>query len=108
MQSPGIEIEHEVITHFLFSRVSCLMEENVTDERVSIDEQVAKCRMARLTSLEDHVGKLLLLRKADYNLQSARAEAEVARERTRLASGESGSFESGAMVSLGGGGGSGY
>jgi hypothetical protein len=64
--------------------------------------------MARLTSLEDHVSKLLLLRKSDYNLQSARAEAEVARERTRLAGGESGNFEaSGFSIGLGGGG-SGY
>ncbi|GAA5873599.1 hypothetical protein JCM16303_001175 [Sporobolomyces ruberrimus] len=86
MQSPGIEIEHEI----------------------------QKCRIARLTSLEDHVSKLLILRKSDYALQSARAEVEVARERTRLAAGgtggETGGFESSSgFMSIGaGGGGSGY
>lgn len=50
-----------------------------------------------------------MMRKADYNLQSARAEAEVARERTRLAGGERGDAQTGnGMVSVGGGGGSGY
>ncbi|GAA5832381.1 hypothetical protein JCM3766R1_002402 [Sporobolomyces carnicolor] len=80
-QSPGLEIEHEI----------------------------AKCRKARLTSLDDHVSKLLLLRKSEYDLQSARADADVARERTRLASGESGNLEASGLISIGtGGGGSGY
>lgn len=104
-QSPGLEIEHEVSDSLRFIPFAALSGSREYARFV----QIAKCRKARLTSMDDHVSKLLLLRKSEYDLQSARADADVARERTRLASGESGNLEASGLISIGtGGGGSGY
>ncbi|GAA5924320.1 uncharacterized protein JCM15063_005601 [Sporobolomyces koalae] len=53
-------------------------------------QEIQQARLARIRSneLDDHIAKLLITRKYDYDLRAARHDANVAKERTKLANGE--------------------